>query len=283
MPHATRNIGSTQVTVLCDAVVTGGDTPQGSFPNVAGSAWGPSLERFPDTRADDGQWQLHIHCHLVRTADKLILVDAGVGPASAPAFEWSGVAGRLLDDLADAGASPSDIEVVSLTHIHDDHLGWTLTAELEPVFPNARYVLQQADWDAIHNDDPEDIEIAARTLDPLRRNGVLDLIEGDHRLDPSVRLRHAPGHTPGHQIAFVEGAGETLLLSADITNHPVQLQDPTWCGTSDADWDTASATRGQVLAEASDASWLVSTAHYSDAFGRFVRVGDAWDWEPAGN
>lgn len=280
MPHATRTVGSVEVAVLCDAIVTGGDTPQDSFPDVAAAAWGPSLERFPDTLAGNGQWRLHVHCHLVRTGDTTILVDAGVGPDSAPAYSWSGVDGRLLDDLHDADVSPADIDVVAISHVHDDHLGWTLTPQLEPVFPNARYVLQQADWDSIHNADPEDMEVVARTLDPLQRSGVLDLIEGDHRLHTAVRLRHEPGHTPGHQVTFVEADGETLLLSADVVNHPVQLQDPTWCGATDGDFDVASVTRARVLAESSDAGWLVSTAHLADPFGRFVRRGRAWDWAP---
>lgn len=280
MPHATRTVGRTEIAVCCDGVVTAGGTPAEAFPTVPAEVWDISLPRFPDTRSSDGQWQLHIHCHLVRTQDAVVLIDTGVGPASAPAFDWTGAEGRLLADLEAAGVDPREVDAVAISHVHDDHLGWTLTPEATPVFPNARYVLQRADWDFIHAGlEPEDADIAARTLDPLLDAGVLDLLDGNTRLTPTLRLRHEPGHTPGHQIAVVEDGGDTALLSADVTNHPAQLGDPTRYGTTDADPELANATRARVLAEAADAGWVVSTAHYADAFGRFVRRGEAYDWE----
>jgi glyoxylase-like metal-dependent hydrolase (beta-lactamase superfamily II) len=50
-----------------------------------------------------------------------------------------------MGSLAESGTAPGDIEVVVLTHVHDDHIGGTVTAQGEPAFPNARYVVNRID------------------------------------------------------------------------------------------------------------------------------------------
>lgn len=77
--------------------------------------------------------------------------------------------GRILDPLAAAGFSPSDVTDVVLSHHHPDH---TINAAL---FQFARV----HDFQAVYRDD----EWTRRPCD-----GVL--------LSRSVRLLHVPGHTP---------------------------------------------------------------------------------------
>ena len=46
----------------------------------------------------------------------------------------------LLPALAAAGVAPEDVDVVFLTHLHVDHVGWNTDRDGRLVFPNARYV-----------------------------------------------------------------------------------------------------------------------------------------------
>jgi hypothetical protein len=60
----------------------------------------------------------------------------------------------------------------TITYLHGDHLGWSLKPGGEPVFPEARYVTQAAEW-----------EISApylgRAIAALDDLGVLDLLDGE--------------------------------------------------------------------------------------------------------
>src|SRR5207247_8802200 len=96
-----------------------------------------------------------------------------------------------------------------------------------PAFPRARYVIQRADRDwerdaARAGENPTWTAL----LEPLADAGVLDVVEGDHRLTDSIELHHAPGHTPGHQVIRIASGGGRALLAADTWNHPLQLAHP---------------------------------------------------------
>jgi glyoxylase-like metal-dependent hydrolase (beta-lactamase superfamily II) len=51
-----------------------------------------------------------------------------------------GAGARLLAELARAGVSPAEVDLVVHTHLHVDHVGW------DGSFPNARYVVAADDW-----------------------------------------------------------------------------------------------------------------------------------------
>lgn len=76
-----------------------------------------------------GMAWLPIGCFLVRTGDRTILIDAGVGPE----MRDDGprrllVGGQLLLGLRAAGVTAPATTDVVCTHLHADHCGWLLTA-----------------------------------------------------------------------------------------------------------------------------------------------------------
>ncbi|MFD9541300.1 MBL fold metallo-hydrolase [Streptomyces sp. NPDC060022] len=129
-----------------------------------------------------------------------VLVDAGVGPAERPGAPWCPVPGRLPEALAEAGIAPADVESVVLTHLHEDHVGWSTTAAGDPLFPRARYIVQHAETAALDRSDP----LWQWVVEPLRATGQLDEVRGEHRLGRVVTFLPTPGHTPGHQSVLVE-------------------------------------------------------------------------------
>ncbi len=90
-------------------------------------------------------------------------------------------------------------------------------------FANAVHLLQRADHEAIGE---LNSDLAGALLEPLRAAGQLRLVDGAEALAPGVRVEHAPGHTPGHQVVLVEHAGETVAVSGDGFVHAVQVVDP---------------------------------------------------------
>lgn len=57
----------------------------------------------------------------------------------------------FLERLAQAGAPAETIDIVVLTHLHVDHVGWCtrggLDGDWRPTFPKARHLLPLADLD----------------------------------------------------------------------------------------------------------------------------------------
>ena len=156
--------------------------------------WEPSRARYPAVFAADGGWRLYVRATLLRAHGHTILVDTGVGGPTSPAMAWYPAPGQLLGSLAEAGTSPHDVDVVVLTHVHDDHIGGTVTAQGEPAFQNARYLVNRIDlaWqEELAQRFDEDRAIWDRLLAPLRSRGVLQAIDGDHEITQGVHAARA--------------------------------------------------------------------------------------------
>jgi len=279
--HGSIRVGRVEVVALCDAVVASSSPGSGSYPNVDEHRWREARERHPEVFAGDGRWRFHIHQYAVRVDGRSFLLDTGVGPTSAPAFGWSGVAGSLPTELADVGVDPHSVELVLISHVHDDHIGWNVTDAGAPTFPNARYVIHRADWDLMANaTDEDDREIFTTALEPLEHAGVLQLSEAAFAVTDELRLEHAPGHTPGHQVLAIDSGGDRALLCADLVNHPVQLLQPGLAGASDMDPVGASATRSAWLERIVREGRTVAPAHFAQPFGTIARDGGGYRWAP---
>jgi len=281
LPHGSLRIGRVEIWSLCDGITFGGG-PQESFPGVRDEIWATTRERYPWAFGPDDEWRLHVHATVLRSQGHMILVDAGVGPESAPAFAWSEIRGALPEELAAVGVDPAEIDQVVLTHVHDDHLGWTTveTAE-DPLFPNARYLIHRADWELMAAaTDAEDREIFAATMAPLEGAGLLLLTEDRLDLTGELVLVHAPGHTPGHQVVTVDSDGSRALISGDLVNNPAQLLQPGLNGSTDGDPDLAAGTRAAWLETIGREDRIVIPSHFQEGFGRFVADGGVHAWVP---
>jgi glyoxylase-like metal-dependent hydrolase (beta-lactamase superfamily II) len=279
VPDVSRAIGGVEVVALVDAVVLASRPATESFPGATDEAWAEARERHPEVFFGD-RWRLPVRCTLLRSQGLTILIDAGVGPGSSPAFAWSKARGELPAGLAAAGADPADVDVVVITHVHDDHLGWNVAeGTTDPMFPNARYLVHRADWELMSSgDDQEDRAIFDAVLSPLERAEVLEISGERTELTSELTLLHAPGHTPGHQVVLVDSAGERAIVTGDLVNHPVQLLQPGVNGDSDFEPERAAATRAAFLSRIHRERRLVLPSHFPQPFGRLEPDGDRWRW-----
>jgi glyoxylase-like metal-dependent hydrolase (beta-lactamase superfamily II) len=101
-----------------------------------------------------------LRCLLIRTPQSTILVETGMGEMVTPEiaeqlnFRFERPDGGLLDNLASCGVSPTDVDIVLLTHLHSDHSGGCtrmIDDRLVPTFPRAQYWVQQQEWEDAHN------------------------------------------------------------------------------------------------------------------------------------
>ncbi|WP_261561550.1 MBL fold metallo-hydrolase [Frankia tisae] len=139
--------------------------------------WDCNAEHF--TAA--GEFERALDGFLIRTGDRTVLVDAGLGPFSARGFHG----GHLLDSLTALGVQPADVTDVLLTHLHGDRTGWT-ALEDKPVFPNATYRCHAADW---HHfvDGPAPDRRTASKLAPI--TGQIELFDTDSPAAQAARAR----------------------------------------------------------------------------------------------
>jgi glyoxylase-like metal-dependent hydrolase (beta-lactamase superfamily II) len=285
MSYDTLQIGNIELLALLDA---DGEL-EGSITDMFPDAPAEELLAFRDRApgvygTDHGGWHLKVRAWLIRHPGGVVLVDTGIGVAGAPGPEWMGMPGRVLDALRETGTPPDAIDTVVITHVHDDHIGGTVTFPIgadgetvaTPAFPRARHVIQRADWDWQHEmaaKGEEDATILRLLLTPLADAGLVDVVEGDVDIAPEIQLHHAPGHTPGHQIVRLSSEGSRALITADAFNHPAQFAHPDWPSGPDAIYPQAAATRRALIAELfSHPGTPIAPTHLAESFGE-VRSG----------
>jgi glyoxylase-like metal-dependent hydrolase (beta-lactamase superfamily II) len=227
-------------------------------------------EAFP-ALGRSGAWQLPFRAFLVRSTHVTALVDCGVGP---PGPSWlPDRQGWLLEELARWKVAVERIELVFLTHLHVDHVGWCGS------FPNARYVASRTDWEWFATRGERNLYDFHATLEPLRAEGLVDLLDGDGEVAPGLRAFATPGHTPGHMSVR---AGDDALLIGDVCVLEEQLADPGLVYESDADGAEAAATRREALALAADDYLAVAASHLpGNGLGWVERAGEGFAWRPS--
>jgi glyoxylase-like metal-dependent hydrolase (beta-lactamase superfamily II) len=280
VPHGSVSIGDITVTALCDDVREGPWSLDEAFPDVGNDEWPQIEQEHPETVATQRMWRAHDHCFLVRAPGRTILVDTGIGPrGTAVADLLHPEGGALLDELERAGARAEEVDLVVLTHMHFDHIGWNVSGpndDPRPTFSNARYVLQASEWDAYASgdDDPQGGPARARQVRWLREADILDLVDGQHEIASGTRVLATPGHTAGSQSVVVTVGDEHIVIAGDVANHPLQVTRPDRRSFADADPDSATTTRRELFQRVERAGAVVATAHFADPFGRIS--GGSW-------
>lgn len=240
------------------------------FPGVPREEWKPYSARYPWAFTDERTIRGRIGGYLVKTRDRNILVDTGIGSM---AF---GMPGRLLEELENNGFQPEDIDVVFLTHMHGDHLGWSVTEEGEPTFPRARYVTQAAERE---DSGPR----VGQALAPLESLGVVDLLYGEEPISEEVISLPTPGHSPGHASVLVSSGEQDVIITGDVIVHPAQVTEPLWNIHFDEDKEQAPFTREMLLDWVEADGIIIAAGHVpGTGFGRLIREEGRRYWQALG-
>ena len=257
------------VIALTDAEGPFFDRRETVFPDATAAQWSEADQRDPSS-VRGGDWWLRFRCFAVTLrGGRVILVDTGIGSAASPARSWAPVPGQLPAELAAAGIEPAAVDTVVLTHMHTDHIGWSVDEAGAVFFPNARYLLQQEEIDAIDARAPG---IADWLLRPLRRSGQLSAVDGRETLSDGLTVIPTPGHTPGHQSVLLEARDERLLITGDLLVHVLQLIDPNLSYGHEDDPALARTSRMELLRDlAAKGGAVLATPHLGDPFVAFAK------------
>lgn len=184
-------------------------------------------------------------CLLVKAWGKTVVVDTGQGEKLSEKFKsFAGMAGEggLVRGLATLGIDPADVDLVINTHLHGDHCGGNTrfkpgsTTEVEPVFPNAEYVVQRREFeDAINPNERTRATYLAMNYQPLYENGQLTLLEGDTEFLPGITGIVTPGHTPGHMSVRFESQGQHAAFVCDLASYSIHFERLAWMTAYDVE------------------------------------------------
>lgn len=231
-----------------------------TFLGMPAEAWQPH-GRFLTA---DGQLELALGGFLVRSGDRLVLVDAGLGPRTGPFGTGTVSGGALLASLAAHGVTPTEVTDVVFTHLHFDHVGWA-TQQGAVVFTNATYRCDERDWHHFVGPDAG----ATKKLAPLTDRMTFWSAGGP--LLPGLDVMVAPGHTPGSSIIVLSSGTERAMLLGDVVHCPVELLDDEWAGMGDVDPVLARRTRVALARELEGQDVPVAAAHFPGLqFGRLL-------------
>ncbi|QCB26238.1 MBL fold metallo-hydrolase [Streptomyces sp. SS52] len=244
----------------------------------------------PDFADDDGVLRLGSHSFALTTGGLRVVIDTGIGNGKTRANPaWHDLRTDYPLRLTAAGFPPDTVDLVILTHLHTDHVGWNTTRTDDgwvPTFPNARYVVSRAErdfWAGYAMDEPRR-QMFRDSVHPVEDAGLLDAVEVPAEgtdLAPGLRLLPTPGHTPGHVAVRVGGPGGGALVTGDCVHHPVQLAHPELGSCVDIDPALAASTRRSLLASLVGTDTLVLGTHFPPpTAGRVVAAGDAYRLTP---
>jgi glyoxylase-like metal-dependent hydrolase (beta-lactamase superfamily II) len=216
-----------------------------------------------------------IQSWVLRSGGLTLVVDTGIGEGR---LDGDGsdayLASPYLAALGTVGVDAADVDIVALTHLHRDHVGWNTRWDGSawiPTFPAARYLLSHADvafWGPkcdgrlVRVGDSFNRGTYQQSIEPIMSSGHGEEWQGSYTVDASIRLHAAPGHTPGSAIVIVESRGECAILVGDVLHSPIQveLSDLNSCFCEDP--IRACATRASVLAWAADHHALLFGGHF---------------------
>lgn len=270
-------LGSFEVTNILDGYVQG-NGPHPTFGNnqtpEAVQAYAKS-QGLPPTRME----AVYVNT-LVNTGKALVLFDAGNAKTRMP------TAGKLAELLPAAGYKPEQVDVVVITHGHPDHIGG-LTDAGKPVYPNARYVFAEAEFDYWKKGEniPEarkaNREQFVQVAVPFGEKSTF--LKGEGEVVPGIRSVPAYGHSPGMMAFHIESDGQRLLNWSDVANHYVMsVQQPEWHVAFDQDKELGVAVRKRIFDMVSADKVAVAGYHMPFPSVGFVeKTGTSYRWVPA--
>ena len=204
---------------------------------------------------------------LLYNEDKKILIDTGMGNKwddKSKAIYNIHPSYNLESSLGGAGINPDDITDVFITHLHFDHTGGSTKIEndkLVPVFPNAKYFVQKKNFEwAMNPSDRDKGSYLKENFEPLIKEGVLSLVDGEIDYDENISFRIINAHTFGQQTIKISDSQNTLLYCADLMPFLSQIKIPYVMGYDLQPLITIQEKK-KYLKLAADENWMLYFGH----------------------
>src|SRR6266542_4062785 len=152
---------------------------------------------YPMQVATIPQVNVPIVCYLVQTGDGTnILIDSGLpeNVQPPPGMPMPVMGKDVLEQLAQLGLHPGDIDLLICTHFDQDHTGH------HAAFTSAELIVQRQHYELARSGYMRFAPTRSQWDHPALR---YRLVEGDTQLLPGLELIETSGHVPGHQSVLL--------------------------------------------------------------------------------
>jgi glyoxylase-like metal-dependent hydrolase (beta-lactamase superfamily II) len=218
--------------VGCDAANTGRSVASPRLYVLDGGVLASDPARYRLTEAEVQSVPLSIGAYLIVDPQGILLWDAGAVADDERISRSSGVEQRVLradgqerivtlgpplaEQLRTSGYTPADVTHLALSHYHWDH-----TANAN-AFAHAIWLVRHVERDAMFATKVSGATRSA-TYAALKNSRSVIVTSEEHDVfgDGRVIVKHAPGHSEGHQVLYVKLARTGgVVLSGDLYHYP---------------------------------------------------------------
>ena len=175
------------------------------------------------TRAEIATNVMSVPCFLIAHPKGTLMWDVGAVPdrliptGGTGTLRAYGTSTKKLEtQLNEIGYAPGDITYLSFSHFHWDHVG---NANM---FAGATWLVRKAERDAMFSD-PASPRTEPENFSALKTSKTTIITTADYDVfgDGSVVIKSAPGHSPDHQVLFVNlPKTGPIVLSGDLYHYP---------------------------------------------------------------
>lgn len=215
---------------------------------------------------------------LIRLPEMNILFDLSTGEdKSHPARpDLNRAKTNWLNDLGRAGVAPSDIDIVAVSHLHLDHVGWLTRRHNQiwkPTFPQARHLVTASEldfWTKSADDYSWMGESLKESISPIYEADLFETVALDDEIAEGVKTFCLSGHSPGMMGMMIERDGVRCVMAADVAHHPLQFIEPQLSTSFCHDPVKAEETRRNFISRHVNSGDLIFPIHFPIPFGSLV-------------
>ena len=227
---------------------------------------------------DKGQEEFGLNNLFIDTGTHKILIDTGCGEG------FQATVGHLVENMETEGIKCSDIDRIIITHGHIDHASGSFDSKGKPVFPNARFIATESEWEYWQTSPGSNVlhnmffDFARKRFLPIRDQ--FDLVKDDAEVLPGIRFLSAPGHTPGNVMVDISSKETRLLCIGDIIHSQLEFTNPEHLIIFDVTPEQAVQTRTQILSDIANSGVPVFACHFPfPGLGYIVKKEGIFAWQ----
>ncbi|RJP39104.1 MAG: N-acyl homoserine lactonase family protein [Desulfobacteraceae bacterium] len=155
-------------------------------------------------------YTIPIYTWYIEGGDKKILVDTGEMNPIVSHDREKAIGGKIYtfeEGLALWGLTPSDIDMVIHTHLHNDH------CENDYKCENAKFFIHEKELARIHNPHPLDYRYLEDYIEEIEENQQIETVNDDREIVDGISVMHTPVHTDGGLSVLIETSRGTAVIT----------------------------------------------------------------------
>ena len=161
---------------------------------------------------------IHVNPFLVKTDTDLMLLDTGLG--------YKDTRDELFihQHIRNSGYDPDEVTLVLMSHLHYDHSGGLVferNGKLQASFPQAEHVIQKKEWEVALSGKSSSYH--KEIFEALQNSANINFVDGNGNLKQGIKYELSGGHSPYHQVFWLESSGGKCFYGGDELPEPEQL------------------------------------------------------------